>query len=102
MLAFHRSHGRLATVTTVRPLSRFGIMEVGDQGAVRRFREKPQVDGWVNAGFFVFEPGVFAYLDADSVLEQEPLASLAEDGELMAYRHDGFWQPMDTYRGLSS
>jgi glucose-1-phosphate cytidylyltransferase len=98
LLEFHRAHGRLATVTTVRPLSRFGIMEVGRDGVVERFREKPQVDGWVNAGFFVFEPGIFAYLNQSSVLEQEPLASLAEDGQLMAYRHQGFWQPMDTYR----
>jgi glucose-1-phosphate cytidylyltransferase len=98
LLAFHRAHGKLATVTTVRPLSRFGIMDVGDDSSVRRFREKPQVDGWVNAGFFVFEPGVFEYLSDDSVLEEKPLASLAEDGQLMAFRHDGFWQPMDTYR----
>ena len=98
LLAFHRSHGRLATVTTVRPLSRFGVMEVGEDLGVQRFREKPQVDGWVNAGFFVFEPGVFDYLGPDSVLEEEPLAELARDGQLMAFRHDGFWQPMDTYR----
>jgi len=98
LLEFHRGHGKLATVTTVRPLSRFGIMEVGDEGNVLRFREKPQVDGWVNAGFFVFEAGVFEYLNEDSVLEEEPLAALAGDGQLMAFRHDGFWQPMDTYR----
>jgi glucose-1-phosphate cytidylyltransferase len=98
LLAYHRAHGKLATVTTVRPLSRFGIMEVAEGGSVERFREKPQVDGWVNAGFFVFEPGVFGYLNADSVLEEEPLAALARDGQLMAFRHDGFWQPMDTYR----
>jgi len=98
LLAFHRAHGKLATVTTTRPLSRFGVMEVGGEGSVERFREKPQVDGWVNAGFFVFEPGVFDYLNAESVLEEEPLARLAADNELMAFRHDGFWQPMDTYR----
>jgi glucose-1-phosphate cytidylyltransferase len=98
LLEFHRSHGRLATVTTVRPLSRFGIMEVAEGSQVQRFREKPQVDGWVNAGFFVFEPGVFDYIGPDSILEEEPLASLASDGQLMAFRHDGFWQPMDTYR----
>jgi len=98
LVAFHRAHGKLATVTTVRPLSRFGIMEVSKDGSVQRFREKPQVDGSVNAGFFVFEPGVFDYLNDDSVLEEEPLATLAKDGQLMAFQHDGFWQPMDTYR----
>lgn len=98
LLAFHRSHGALATVTTVQPLSRFGVMEVDGDGTVRRFREKPQVDGWVNAGFFVFEPGVFDYLDEDSILEEEPLAALAADGQLRAFQHEGFWQPMDTYR----
>jgi len=98
LLAFHREHGRLATVTTVQPLSRFGVMEVDEDGAVQRFREKPQVEGWVNAGYFVFEPGVFDYLDDESVLEEQPLASLAREGQLMAFRHSGFWQPMDTYR----
>jgi glucose-1-phosphate cytidylyltransferase len=98
LLAFHDAHGGLATVTTVRPLSRFGVMDIDDSGRVERFREKPQSDGYVNAGFFVFEPGVFDYLDEDCVLEQEPLAKLASDGELHAYRHEGFWQPMDTYR----
>lgn len=98
LLAFHEAHGRLATVTTVRPLTRFGVMDIAEDGQVERFREKPQSDGYVNAGFFVFEPEVFGYLDPDCVLEQEPLARLAADGELRAYRHDGFWQPMDTYR----
>ena len=98
LLAFHRSHGKLATVTTVQPLSRFGVMEVDESGQVSRFREKPQVEGWINVGYFVFEPGVLAYLDDDCVLEAEPLARLAADGELVAYRHQGFWQPMDTYR----
>lgn len=98
LLDFHRSHGRLATVTTVQPLSRFGVMEVDDTGIVSRFREKPQVEGWINVGFFVFEPGVLDYLDPECVLEEEPLARLAADRELVAYRHEGFWQPMDTYR----
>lgn len=101
LLAFHESHGKLATVTTVRPLSRFGVMDIDDDGRVERFREKPQTDGYVNAGFFVFEPGAFDYLDEDCVLEQDPLAKLAADGELFAYRHEGFWQPMDTYRELT-
>jgi glucose-1-phosphate cytidylyltransferase len=98
LVAFHRAHGRLATVTTVRPLSRFGVMDIGGEGVVERFREKPQADGYINAGFFVFEPAVLDYLDDDSVLEQEPLEALADEGQLVAYRHDGFWQPMDTYR----
>lgn len=98
LLAFHESHGRLATVTTVRPPSRFGVMDIDADGTVERFREKPQSDGYVNAGFFVFEPGVLDYLDEDCILEREPLAALARDGQLSAYRHDGFWQPMDTFR----
>lgn len=100
LLAFHERHGRLATVTTTRPLSRFGVMNFGPDGRVEQFREKPIADGYVNAGFFVFEPHVFEYLsdDDDCVLEREPLEALARDGELMAYRHEGFWQPMDTYR----
>ncbi|HVF75628.1 MAG TPA: glucose-1-phosphate cytidylyltransferase [Acidimicrobiales bacterium] len=98
LLEFHESHGRLATITTVRPLSRFGVLDVGPEGEVQRFREKPQVDGWVNAGFFVFERAVFDYLDEDCVLERDPLERLAKEGQLAAYRHEGFWQPMDTYR----
>jgi glucose-1-phosphate cytidylyltransferase len=96
---FHRRHGRLATVTAVHPPARFGCIELaGDQ--VIKFAEKPQTsEGWINGGFFVFEPGVFSYLDGDdTVLEREPLERLAQDGQLMAYQHDGFWQPMDTLR----
>lgn len=99
LVAFHRAHGRLATVTAVRPPARFGCLAL-DEERVRAFVEKPQAEvGWINGGFFVFEPGVFDYLDDDTtVLEREPLARLAEAGELMAYRHPGFWQPMDTLR----
>jgi glucose-1-phosphate cytidylyltransferase len=99
LLAFHAEHGRKATITTVRPLSRFGLVDVEDS-LVTRFREKPQMDDWVSAGFFVFEPSVFEYLRNGNqmMLEQEPLARLAAEGELAAFRHDGFWQPMDTYR----
>jgi len=92
------SHGKKATVTTVQPLSRFGVMDVDDDGVVNQFREKPIMDGWVNAGFFIFEKSVAEYLDSNCVLEQEPLARLAAEGELVAYRHHGFWQPMDTLR----
>jgi glucose-1-phosphate cytidylyltransferase len=98
LIDFHVSHGKLATVTTVKPLSRFGVMEVDDKGIVTQFREKPVMDGWVNAGFFVFESEIFEYLDEECVLEAEPLAKLAADGQLAAYRHNGFWQPMDTFR----
>lgn len=95
---FHADSGTLATVMTVQPLSRFGVMDIEDGVRVARFREKPRMDGWVNAGFFIMQPQVLDYLDADSVLEQQPLARLAADGQLSAFRHDGFWQPMDTYR----
>jgi len=99
LVAFHRAHGKLATVTSVRPQSRFGAMRLSD-GAVREFSEKPHVgEGWINGGFFVFEPGVLDYLGGDEVvLEREPLERLAADGELMAFEHEGFWQPMDTLR----
>jgi glucose-1-phosphate cytidylyltransferase len=96
---FHRAHGKLATVTAVRPPARFGGLTLSGE-AVARFSEKPQTDeGWINGGFFIFEPGVFEYLpDDDSILEREPLERLAEAGQLMAFRHEGFWQPMDTLR----
>lgn len=73
-------------------------MDVNPDGVVARFREKPRVEGWINVGFFVFEPEVMDYLTPDCVLEQEPLTRLAADKELVAFRHEGFWQPMDTYR----
>jgi len=99
LLAFHRSHGRLATVTAVRPGARFGAMGL-DEGQVTTFKEKPQTgEGWVNGGFFVFEPEVLDYLHDDgTILEREPMERLASEGHLMAYRHDGFWQCMDTIR----
>ena len=96
--AFHEQSGTLATVTTVQPFSRFGVMDVGDAGRVTRFSEKPRLEGWINIGFFIMEPGVLAFLDETSVLEEEPLGELASQGQLSAYRHPGFWQPMDTYR----
>jgi glucose-1-phosphate cytidylyltransferase len=96
--AFHEEQGTLATVSTVQPFSRFGVMDVADGGRVASFREKPQLDGWINIGFFIMQPGALKYLNERSVLEEEPLADLARDGQLSAYRHRGFWQPMDTYR----
>jgi len=100
VMAFHKSHGKLATVTTVRPISRFGVLQLDGSGAVAGFDEKPMLEGWVNVGFFVFEPGVFDYLSSDPncVLEQDPLKNLAQDGQLMAYRHPGFFYAMDTFR----
>jgi len=99
LVDFHKNHGKLATITAVRPAARFGGLVI-EKDQVREFTEKPQTgEGWINGGFFVFEPGVFDYLDGDdSILERDPLERLAEDGQLMAYRHDGFWQPMDTLR----
>jgi glucose-1-phosphate cytidylyltransferase len=99
LLAFHRSHGRLATLTAVRPPARFGHIELqGDQ--VMEFSEKPQTRaGWINGAFFVLEPGVFDYIEGDATQwEREPLERLAKDGQLMAYRHTSFWQCMDTLR----
>lgn len=101
LLAFHAAHGKLATMTTVRPLSRFGVVAMEPDGVVSSFREKPQTDDHVNAGFFVFEPEVFDYLRDDVALEREPLEALAADRQLVAYVHDGFFQPMDTYRELT-
>lgn len=103
LLAFHRAHGKLATVTAVRPSARFGGMRLG-AGRVLDFKEKPQSgEGWINGGFFVFEPGIFDYLADDStVLEQTPLENLARDGQLMAYEHTGYWQCMDTLRDVDS
>lgn len=99
LLEFHRSNGRLATVTAVRPPARFGALQLNGD-AVCKFSEKSQADeGWINGGFFVFEPQVLDYLsDDETVLEREALENLAADGELVAYRHYGFWQPMDTLR----
>jgi glucose-1-phosphate cytidylyltransferase len=104
LLAFHESHGRAATMTTVRPLSRFGLVDLDPDAVVQRFREKPKGDDWVNAGFFVFERSVLDLLVGrgdELILEQEPLGELAAQGELAAYQHGGFWQPMDTYRESS-
>ena len=99
LLAFHRSHGRLATVTAVRPAARFGRLDF-DGDAVSKFAEKPQTgEGWISGGFFVLEPQVIKYIEGDEMpFETEPLKRLAEDGQLMAYRHDSFWQGMDTLR----
>ncbi|HEX4462954.1 MAG TPA: sugar phosphate nucleotidyltransferase, partial [Polyangia bacterium] len=101
LLAFHKAHGKLATVTAVRPPARFGgLLFEGD--AVVEFQEKPQIgEGWINGGFMVFEPGVFRYLNGDGdSLESDMLTKLAADRQLMAWRHGDFWQCMDTLREL--
>lgn len=99
LVAFHKAHGKLATVTAVRPPSRFGGLAF-DGDNVTEFIEKPQVgEGWINGGFFVLEPGVLDYIDGDDTIwERDPLERLAREGQLVAFRHDGFFQPMDTLR----
>ncbi|MDM7273525.1 glucose-1-phosphate cytidylyltransferase [Sulfurihydrogenibium azorense] len=99
LLEFHKSHGKYATLTAVQPSGRFGALHLeGDK--VKEFEEKPKGDGaWVNGGFFVLEPQIFDYIEGDETIwEKEPLENLAKDGQLMAYKHTGFWKPMDTLR----
>lgn len=98
--AHHRAEGRLATVTALRPTSRFGILDL-DGGQVTRFREKPRLDQYVSGGFFVFEPAALEYMDASEPLEVGALGRLADAGQLSAYRHEGFWLSVDTPRDLS-
>jgi glucose-1-phosphate cytidylyltransferase len=94
----HRGHGQAATVTVVRPELQFGVALIGDGDVVTGFHEKPRAEHWINGGFFCFEPSVFDYLTASSVLEREPLEGLADDGALHAFRHTSFWACMDTYK----
>jgi len=100
LLAFHRSHGKLATMTTVSPTSRFGMVDIDQGNRITSFIEKPALAGRASAGFFVFQRGILDYLSSDDscMLEREPLENLAGDGQLMGYRHDGFFFSMDTYR----
>ena len=99
LVNFHRKHGKMVTISAVRPSARFGELEMSGS-RVQRFQEKPQLhDGWINGGYFVIEPDFFNLIEGDStLLEREPLEKAAEMGELMAYHHDGFWQCMDTKR----
>jgi glucose-1-phosphate cytidylyltransferase len=99
LIEFHKKHGKLCTMTAVRPPARFGHMEM-DGDAIVEFSEKPQTgEGWINGAFFVCEPEIFDYIDGDTTAwEREPLERLAKDGQLMAYRHESFWQCMDTLR----
>jgi len=98
LLAFHRDWDALGTVTVVRPHLQWGVAEIGDDHKVEGFVEKPRSERWINGGFFCFEPGALDYIGDDSVLEREPLERLAAAGELAAYRHEGFWDCMDTYK----
>jgi glucose-1-phosphate cytidylyltransferase len=98
LLGFHAAEGALATMTVVRPHLQWGVADVGEDGEVSGFVEKPRSEHWINGGFFCFEAGALDYLGEDSVLEREPLRQLAADGELRAHRHEGFWDCMDTYK----
>jgi glucose-1-phosphate cytidylyltransferase len=98
LLDFHRSHGALATMTVVQPELQFGVAELAGDGHVRGFTEKPRYEGWINGGFFCFEPAALDYIGPDSVLERGPLERLTADDQLRAFRHRGFWDCMDTYK----
>jgi glucose-1-phosphate cytidylyltransferase len=102
LIKFHKTHGKLVTATAIQPEARFGGMELGEGGIVRNFKEKPKGDGkWVNGGFFVLSPEVFQYLEGDMdnmMWEDDPLERLSQDGQLMAYKHTGFWKCMDAMR----
>lgn len=100
LVNYHKAHGKLATVTSTQPSGRFGSLDLDDHNIVRGFKEKPRGDGsWINAGFFVLQPEVFDYIEGDAtVFEEQPLERLARDGGLVTFKHEGFWQPMDTLR----
>ena len=98
LMKFHRSHAGVATLSAVHPTSRFGVVDIDDNGKIDTFHEKPVVDDWINGGYFVLEPDVFNYFADDGPFEETPLRNLSSTGNLFAFKHDGFWQPMDTYR----
>lgn len=100
LLKFHREHGKAATLTAIQPGGRFGVLDIDDSQNVRQFSEKAKEDGsWINAGFMVLEPEAFSYIEGDQIyFEKEPLENMAKDGNLAAYRHEGFWKCMDTMR----
>jgi glucose-1-phosphate cytidylyltransferase len=100
LLSFHLAKKTIGTVTVVNPVSRFGVIEISDDNLVQNFREKPIMDSFVNGGFFIFENSFLEYLDLNSTLESDPLIKLSAEGQLAAFRHTGFWQPMDTYREM--
>lgn len=100
LVKYHQSKGKLCTVTSVQPSGRFGAINLNDDDSVHSFMEKPKGDGaWINGGFFVCEPKVFDYIDGDSTIwERDPMEKIAEEKQMVAYKHDGFWKPMDTLR----
>lgn len=100
LLAFHKAHGKIASLTAIQPGGRFGTLDMDDGNVISKFKEKSKEDGgWINGGFMVLEPGIMDYIEGDAtVFERMPLEQLASEGELMAYKHDGFWQCMDTMR----
>jgi glucose-1-phosphate cytidylyltransferase len=98
LIETHRGSSAEATVTAVRPQSRYGVLELSEHSMVKSFREKPQVQDWINIGYFVFNRSVFNRLHSESVLEEGPLRDLAQEGALQAFKHQGFWEPMDTFR----
>ena len=100
LVQYHKSHGKLATITSIQPLGRFGALDLSENNGIKGFQEKPQGDGaWINGGFFVMEPATLDYIENDTtILERDPMENMARDGQLMAYKHNGFWQPMDTLR----
>jgi glucose-1-phosphate cytidylyltransferase len=98
LVTYHRSHSGIATLTAVHPTSRFGVVDISDSGMIKEFHEKPIVDDWINGGFFVLEPTIFDFMTDDGPFEETPLKNLVSDGNLYAFKHSGYWQPMDTYR----
>jgi glucose-1-phosphate cytidylyltransferase len=98
LIRFHRSHSGIATLSAVHPTSRFGVVDINETGKIDAFHEKPIVDDWINGGYFVLEPDIFDYLIDEGPFEETPLRNLSTSGNLFAYKHNGFWQPMDTYR----
>ncbi|CAN2169989.1 GCD1 Nucleoside-diphosphate-sugar pyrophosphorylase involved in lipopolysaccharide biosynthesis/translation initiation factor 2B, gamma/epsilon subunits (eIF-2Bgamma/eIF-2Bepsilon) [Candidatus Nanopelagicaceae bacterium] len=98
LLEFHRSNNGIATLSAVHPTSRFGVVDINAEGLISDFHEKPVVDDWINGGYFVLEPKIFDFINGNVAFEDAPLKKLADSGNLYAYKHAGFWQPMDTYR----
>lgn len=100
LVEYHKSHDKIATITSVQPSGRFGALDLTESNLVQGFQEKPQGDGgWINGGFFVLNPDIFNYIEADNtIFERTPMEKLAQEQQLIAYKHDGFWQPMDTMR----
>lgn len=98
LVDFHHSHGKIATITVVHPYSNFGLVDLDAEAAVINFREKPRLEDWINGGFFVFDKSIFRYLNDTCMLEREPFEALSRDGEMRAYRHEGFWKCMDTFK----